>query len=85
MQHVMGDAQLFWVIKNGIKMTGMPAFGPTHEEDELWGVVGFVKILPGLKEEDYKRRIMELGLPLEEVGHGTKDEKGHHAEKGHHD
>ena len=30
-----GGAELFWIIKNGIKMTGMPAFGPTHQDEEI--------------------------------------------------
>jgi mono/diheme cytochrome c family protein len=77
-QQALGDAQLFWVIKNGLKMTGMPAFGPTHGEADLWGVVGFVKALPGLKAEDYRQRITKLGLPSEEVGHRGQGEKGHH-------
>ena len=47
------DAELYWVIKNGIKMTGMPAFGPTHSEDELWGIVTFLRRLPKLKPEEY--------------------------------
>jgi mono/diheme cytochrome c family protein len=29
-------AQLFWIVKHGVKMTGMPAWGPTHTDQELW-------------------------------------------------
>src|SRR6266508_2169864 len=32
----MRDGELFWVVSNGIRMTGMPAFSPTHKEDEIW-------------------------------------------------
>ncbi len=53
-QQKLNNAQLFWIIKNGFKMTGMPAFGPTHEEDELWGLVAFLRRLPGMTQEDYK-------------------------------
>ncbi len=35
----MTPAELFWVTKNGIKMTGMPAWGATHEDEALWPVV----------------------------------------------
>ncbi len=35
--------EAFWVIKNGVKMTGMPAFGPTHEDTELWALVAFLQ------------------------------------------
>jgi hypothetical protein len=47
--------QLFWVIKNGINMTGMPSFGAIEVgDDELWRIVAFVKKLPGVKEDDFK-------------------------------
>lgn len=42
----MTDGQIFWVIQNGIRMTGMPAFGPTHNEREIWTMVAFVRHLP---------------------------------------
>jgi hypothetical protein len=48
-------AQIFWVIKNGIKMTGMPGFGATGVEDkEIWSMVAFVKKLPGVSEAEFK-------------------------------
>ena len=46
-------AELFWIIKNGIKMTGMPEFGSTHSDDELWGIVAFTLKLPELTEKQY--------------------------------
>jgi len=46
-------AQIFWITKNGLKMTGMPAFGPTHTDEELWDVVFFVQKLPDISSEDY--------------------------------
>ena len=37
-------SQLFWVIKNGINMTGMPSFAAAGaKDDELWSVVAFLK------------------------------------------
>ena len=47
---------LFWVVKNGINMTGMPSFGATGVEDpEIWSMVAFLKKLPDVKEEDFKK------------------------------
>ena len=47
--------QLFWVIKNGIKMTGMPSFKIAGVEDkEIWSIVAFVKKLPKVSEADFK-------------------------------
>jgi mono/diheme cytochrome c family protein len=48
-------AQLFWVIKNGINMTGMPSFKLAGvKDDEIWLIVAFLKKLPGVKDADYK-------------------------------
>ena len=71
------EAELYWVIKNGIKMTGMPAFGPTHSEDELWGVVAFLKKLPSLKPEEYKAMVKTAGL------HGEREDDHPHGHKAH--
>ena len=49
------SAELFWIAKNGIKMTGMPAFGETHKDDEIWKVVAFVQRLPKMTEQDYAK------------------------------
>jgi len=46
---------LFWVIKNGINMTGMPSFGLIGTEDkEIWSIVAFLKKLPNVSEADFK-------------------------------
>lgn len=34
-----GKAELFWIIKHGIRMTGMPAFGGRLSDDEIWATV----------------------------------------------
>ncbi len=52
-----GEAELFWIVKNGLKMTGMPAFGPTHSTEELWGIVSFLRRLPKLNPEEYGKMV----------------------------
>lgn len=49
----MTAAEEFWVIKHGIKATGMPAWGVTHSDDMLWDVVAFLRELPDLSPEEY--------------------------------
>jgi mono/diheme cytochrome c family protein len=51
------DGELFWVIKHGIRMTPMPAFGPTQTDEEIWKIVAFIRHLPNLtaKERDSLR------------------------------
>jgi cytochrome c553 len=52
---VATPAQLFWVIKNGINMTGMPSFSAAGaKDDELWAIVAYLKKLPTISEADYK-------------------------------
>ena len=51
------DGELFWVIKNGIKMTGMPAWAD-HSDEEIWATVAFLKKLPSLTPQDYAKLIM---------------------------
>jgi mono/diheme cytochrome c family protein len=47
--------QLFWVIKNGINMTGMPSFKLAGAKDEdIWLIVAYLKKLPTVAEADYK-------------------------------
>ena len=48
-------AQIFWVVKHGINMTGMPSFGAIKTPDsDLWAVTAFLKKLPSITPEDYK-------------------------------
>lgn len=35
--------EVFWTVKNGIKFTAMPAFGPTHSDEDIWNIVAFLK------------------------------------------
>ena len=60
-------AELFWIVKHGIKMTGMPAWSD-HSDGELWATVAFVEKLPGMSEQDY------AGLLMASMVHGG----GHH-------
>jgi mono/diheme cytochrome c family protein len=51
----VSPAQLFWVVKNGINMTGMPSFALAGVKDEeIWSIVAYLKKLPGVSEADYK-------------------------------
>lgn len=51
----MPAEQLFWIIKHGLKMTGMPAWGPTHSDSEIWDMAAFLKQLPDMSAADYRR------------------------------
>ena len=56
--HRYTPGQLFWILKNGIKMSGMPSWSD-HRDDELWATVAFLETLPKMTEQDYGRLIMD--------------------------
>lgn len=67
--------ELFWVIKNGVKMTGMPAWGPTHSDEKIWAMVAFLEKLPHMTVEQYKE-MNKMAGPDEEHDHDDADD-GH--------
>ena len=66
----MTPAELFWVTKHGVRMTGMPAWGTTHDDEALWPVVAFMMALPKLDAEGYQA----LLASAEGVGHHAPDD-----------
>jgi mono/diheme cytochrome c family protein len=47
-------AQTFLFIKSGVKMTGMPAFGPSYPDSVLWKITALVKKMPSLSADQYR-------------------------------
>lgn len=50
----LSDGELFWIIENGVKLTGMPGFGDEDpsNDDESWALVSFIRTLPRLSAKD---------------------------------
>lgn len=46
--------ELFTVVRHGLKFTGMPAWPAPHRDDEVWAVVAFLRVLPGLDDAGYR-------------------------------
>ncbi len=65
-------SEIFVIVKNGVRMTGMPAFGPTHDDETLWGVAAFVSDLPAMTPEEY------AASGGEDAGHGGPGGDGGH-------
>jgi mono/diheme cytochrome c family protein len=61
------DAELFWVIKNGIRMSGMPAFGVNHKDEEIRDIVAFVRHVRQLT--DAEREALKAAPEGEEHHH----------------
>jgi mono/diheme cytochrome c family protein len=40
------DRELFWIIRNGIRLSGMPAFGTVETDEHIWDLVRYVRTLP---------------------------------------
>ncbi len=62
-------SEVYWTIKNGIKMTGMPGFGPTHDEEELWAIAAFVKRIPTMQAKEYEAMAKDAERGKEKEGH----------------
>lgn len=66
--------EVFWLVKHGAKMTGMPAFGPSHDDRTLWSIAAFVKQLPAMTPQEYAA----LGGGSDSHGHNSADQGGSH-------
>ena len=77
----MTPAELFWVTKNGIKMTGMPAWGVTHDDASIWPVVAFVTALPSLDEGGY-RALLDSAKGAGHHAQAGNNEAGSHTHSG---
>jgi mono/diheme cytochrome c family protein len=49
-------ADIYWTVKHGLKMTGMPAWAFRMNEEELWDVVAFVRAMPLWSPAEYRAR-----------------------------
>lgn len=52
--------EIFWIVRNGVKMTGMPGWAYRLTDDEIWNLVAFVKAMPGLTTHAYAQAAGEL-------------------------
>jgi mono/diheme cytochrome c family protein len=46
------DRELFWIVKNGIRMSGMPAFGKVETDSHIWKLVHYLRTLPAKADAD---------------------------------
>jgi cytochrome c553 len=51
----------FWVIKHGIKMSAMPAWGMTLDDAAIWDTVAFIRKMPDMTPETYQQLSQEPG------------------------
>lgn len=68
-KQTMDAAEAFWVIKHGIKASGMPAWGKSMEDEYIWNMVAFLQELPKLDAARYQALVSSSG------GHSHGDRK----------
>jgi len=47
------DAELFWIVRHGLKFTGMPQWAGSGRTEEVWPVVAFLRTLPSMSPQEY--------------------------------
>ena len=76
-------AELFWVTSNGIRMTGMPAWGPTHADEDLWPVVALITRFPEFEDDDYGNLLQAAREAGVEHHHHNGEDHGDGHDHGH--
>ena len=51
----LADGELYYIITNGVRFTGMPAWGGEHTPEQTWQLVAFIRRLPTLSPEELKQ------------------------------
>jgi mono/diheme cytochrome c family protein len=70
-------AEEFWVVKHGVKLTGMPAWGVTHDDEILWDVVAFLRKMPELTADQYETLVRSAPKTNDEMMHEMEMGGGH--------
>ena len=88
----LSPAEQFWTIKHGVKLSAMPAWGKTHNDQLIWDMVAFIRRLPKMSPEQYKATVASAPEDHEEMmkdmhgmsgspeAHDTASEAHSHAE-----
>jgi mono/diheme cytochrome c family protein len=55
-QETVPDARIaFWIVKHGIKMSAMPAWGKSLDDAAIWDIVAFLRQMPNMSPETYRQ------------------------------
>jgi mono/diheme cytochrome c family protein len=71
----LSDGELHYIISNGVRFTGMPAFAGEEAADEIWKLVSFIRRLPELSPEELR----EMEQMSSEAEDGDSGEEPSHA------
>ena len=59
----LSAGEMYWVIKNGIKMTGMPYWSHAYKDQDTWSVVAFLKQFPNISAQQYQQMTQTANQP----------------------
>ena len=54
-EDILDSRRAFWTIKHGIKMSAMPAWGCTLNDQAIWDIISFVRQMPDMSPETYQQ------------------------------
>lgn len=72
-------AQAFWIIKHGIKASGMPTWGKSMSDEYVWNMVAFLQELPKLDTDRYQEMVARSGGHQHDHGGGHGEDADHDA------
>ncbi|OFW06378.1 MAG: hypothetical protein A3G20_07965 [Acidobacteria bacterium RIFCSPLOWO2_12_FULL_59_11] len=80
----LSDGELFYIIRNGIRFTGMPAWDGEDSSEEIWTVVSLIRRLPGLSPEEIEElERLEQGITTTTENHRVRDQPHGHDSENH--
>lgn len=82
---IRSPEELFWITKHGIRMSGMPAWGTTHDDEELWPIIALITRFPDFTDDEYDNLLASAREAGVEHDHGEHDHASHPGEHEHRD
>ena len=74
-RHKVDPVHAFWVIKHGIKASGMPAWGKSMADEYVWNMAAFLQRMPTLDPQQYRQMVASSGGH----SHGGGESESHHS------
>jgi mono/diheme cytochrome c family protein len=73
----LSDGEIYYIISNGIRFTGMPAWGEEDSAEDIWDLVSYIRRLPNLPPEELKLLERKAAGEPAEGGSGAPQPQGH--------
>jgi mono/diheme cytochrome c family protein len=72
----LSAAEQFWVIKHGVKLSAMPAWGKTHNDQLIWDLVAFIRKMRGMNEQQFEAAVASAPEDHDEMMEHMSGSKG---------